>query len=121
MKELVLLGNGWGFKALYKGLKDSKWKISLLTDDLELLKVSKDEHVLINSLENLEGKILICAGYAPIIKKEVLERNIIINIHYSLLPKYRGLHSTVWALLNNERYLGLTVHLMNESIDDGWC
>jgi methionyl-tRNA formyltransferase len=36
-----------------------------------------------------------------------------------LLPKYRGLHSTVWSILNNEPYFGLTIHIMNEFIDDG--
>jgi methionyl-tRNA formyltransferase len=63
--------------------------------------------------------LIICAGYKPIIKKEFLQLNNIINIHYSLLPKFRGLHSTVWAILNNEPFLGYTIHIMNEFIDDG--
>ena len=49
----------------------------------------------------------------------MVENNICINVHYSLLPKYRGLHSTVWAIINDEEYIGLTIHLMNEYMDDG--
>lgn len=48
-----------------------------------------------------------------------MNKNKIINIHYSLLPKYRGYHSTVWAIINDEKYLGLTIHEMSEYIDDG--
>lgn len=119
MREIVLIGSGWGYKALYLGFKNYKEKLYILTEDENIKKKRKENHELIKSINEIENKIIICAGYQPIIQKKILDRNTIINIHYSLLPKYRGLHSTVWAILNGEEKLGLTVHLMNEYIDDG--
>jgi methionyl-tRNA formyltransferase len=42
-----------------------------------------------------------------------------INIHASILPTYKGKHSDVWALINGEKKLGVTVHRLNEKFDDG--
>ena len=72
-----------------------------------------------HDLEGFSDDLLLFAGYKPIVPSSVLHRNICLNIHYSLLPNYRGLHSTVWAILNDEDYLGATIHVMNENIDDG--
>ena len=119
MREIVLIGSGWGYKALYSGFENYKEKLYILTEDENIIKKRKKNHELIKGIDEIENKIIICAGYQPIIQKKILDRNVVINIHYSLLPKYRGLHSTVWAILNGEKKLGLTVHLMNEYIDDG--
>jgi len=42
-----------------------------------------------------------------------------INIHGSLLPKYRGRTPHVWAIINGETKTGITAHLINEKVDDG--
>lgn len=42
-----------------------------------------------------------------------------INFHGSLLPKYRGRTPHIWAIINNEKYTGITAHLMTENCDDG--
>lgn len=42
-----------------------------------------------------------------------------VNIHASILPTYKGKHSDVWALINDERILGITVHRLNPGFDDG--
>lgn len=42
-----------------------------------------------------------------------------INIHCSLLPKYRGLMPSFWTLLYGEKYSGISIFLMNDKIDDG--
>jgi amino acid adenylation domain-containing protein len=42
-----------------------------------------------------------------------------INYHDSLLPKYAGIHATSWAIYNNEKWHGITWHLMEEQIDAG--
>ena len=42
-----------------------------------------------------------------------------LNIHASVLPTYKGKHSDVWALINDEKRLGITVHRLNENFDDG--
>ncbi|WP_294142919.1 formyltransferase family protein [uncultured Sanguibacteroides sp.] len=70
-------------------------------------------------IDKCRRMLLIFAGYKPVVSPEVLKENICINIHYSLLPAYRGVHSTAWAILNDESYLGLTIHEINEYIDAG--
>lgn len=42
-----------------------------------------------------------------------------LNLHTALLPKYKGLMPTFWALKNNEREIGISVFIMNEDIDTG--
>jgi len=42
-----------------------------------------------------------------------------INTHFGLLPRYRGISPIFWALLNQEKEIGITVHYINEGIDDG--
>ena len=42
-----------------------------------------------------------------------------VNIHASILPKYRGKNSDVWALINDERTLGVTVHRLDDRYDNG--
>nr|WP_284694983.1 formyltransferase family protein [Photobacterium galatheae] len=43
----------------------------------------------------------------------------ILNIHLSPLPKYRGVRPVNWALKNGEKHHGVTIHEINEGIDDG--
>ena len=42
-----------------------------------------------------------------------------INIHGSLLPKYRGSTPHVWAIINGEKEAGITAHFIDESVDNG--
>jgi len=48
-----------------------------------------------------------------------LPRRGILNLHYSLLPSYRGVYPVNWALINGEEKTGFTYHFVNEKIDDG--
>ena len=43
----------------------------------------------------------------------------ILNIHPSLLPKYKGLNTHQRAISNNEKYSGCTVHIVNSKLDSG--
>ena len=43
----------------------------------------------------------------------------ILNIHPSLLPKYKGLNTHIRALANNEKFSGCTVHFVNNRLDSG--
>tara|TARA_B100001175_G_C19256670_1_gene517382 strand:+ start:11 stop:583 length:573 start_codon:yes stop_codon:yes gene_type:complete len=68
---------------------------------------------------NLE---LVClAGYMKILSKKFIDKfpGKIINIHPSLLPKYKGLNTHLRAIENNETVSGCTVHYVNENLDDG--
>ena len=46
-------------------------------------------------------------------------KGIILNIHPSLLPKYKGLNTHQRAIDNNEKFSGCTVHLVNSKLDSG--
>lgn len=114
--RLVLVGDGWGAVAAYKGLQFIGIPICVMTNDVVLQNMSKPFK---GRLDSLCDELIIFAGYKTIIRRSILSKNVCVNIHYSLLPKYRGFHSTVWAILNNEPLLGVTVHLMDEYIDNG--
>ena len=89
--------------------------------------------ILINTtLKNNENKILmylkkyqisfIClAGYMKIISNNLIKRykRKIINIHPSLLPKFKGLNTFSRMIKNNEKKGGCTVHYVNEKLDSG--
>ena len=90
-------------------------------------------YIIVNTkLRNYENRILqilkknkislIClAGYMKIISKKFLEnyRKKIINIHPSLLPKFKGLKTFSRILKNKEKKTGCTVHYVNEKLDSG--
>ncbi|MBC7428132.1 MAG: methionyl-tRNA formyltransferase [Bacteriovorax sp.] len=65
--------------------------------------------------------ILLSINYLFIIEKHLIElpRIIAINIHGSKLPKYRGRAPHIWALINGEKSLGITVHQIDEGCDTG--
>ena len=108
-KRIILIGDGWGAISAFKSLQKLPNHIIVLTDDEDILAEKPDR---ITNLDGLKNELLIFAGYKPIVPIDILDNNTCINIHYSLLPTYRGLHSTVWAILNDEPKLGLTIHLM---------
>ena len=90
-------------------------------------------YILINTnLRNYENKILfnlkkykisfIClAGYMKIISKKIVNKfnKKIINVHPSLLPKFKGLNTFKRVLDNKEKKTGCTVHYVNNRLDDG--
>ena len=82
---------------------------------------NKDE---INTLKFLnKNKInLIClAGFMKVLSKQFINRfrGKILNIHPSLLPKYKGLNTHQRAIKNKEKYSGCTVHYVNSKLDSG--
>ncbi len=115
--KIIVIGDGWGAVAALKGLSKFRLPVYAISNDPDVLEIAPKQ--LHDDLANFTEDLLLFAGYKPIVPMAVLKRNTCLNIHYSLLPNYRGLHSTVWAILNNEDYLGATIHLMNENIDDG--
>lgn len=75
----------------------------------------------VEKLRELNLDLLVVAAYGQILKKRVLElpRLGCVNVHASLLPKYRGAAPVAWAILNGERITGVTVFLMDEGMDTG--
>jgi len=80
-----------------------------------------DEPGFIHTLAELKPDLFIAAGYALILKPQVLSvaRTLAANFHASLLPDYRGKHPVFWALRHGEKWAGLSVHAMDAGIDTG--
>jgi len=72
-------------------------------------------------IENLQPDLAIVCAYGQIIPKEILEipKFGILNIHPSLLPKYRGATPIQTAILNGDKQTGVTIMKMDEKMDHG--
>jgi len=80
----------------------------------------KDEN-LVADLSNTDWDVFVVAAYNKLIPKNVLDipRRGCLNIHPSLLPKFRGPSPALSAILADERTTGVTVMQMNEKMDEG--
>lgn len=119
INEIIFAGSGHGGIAAFKSLQKEFTHINAITDDTDIISLFRNTDKKIESFLDSNFKVVVCAGYQFIIPEYILNKKIIINTHPSLLPKYRGLHALVWAMLNFEKELGFTIHLMNKHIDDG--
>lgn len=83
--------------------------------------LKKSENDILLHLKNYRISFICLAGYMKIISKKVVNqyKNKIINIHPSLLPKYRGLNTYSRIIKNKERKTGCTVHFVNDKLDEG--
>ena len=70
-------------------------------------------------IEGLKPDFIIVAAYGQILPKDILDIAPCINLHASLLPKYRGASPIQEALLNDDSYTGVTSMLMEEGLDSG--
>ena len=72
-------------------------------------------------LKNYEADVFVVAAFGQILSKEILEmpKYGCINIHASLLPKYRGAAPIQWSILNGEEKTGVTIMQMDEGLDTG--
>lgn len=95
-------------------------KIGILTNNNNLgNKLSKYFKVIFSTKNIKSFDVIVLISYSKIIKKELLNKKIFLNIHNSLLPKYRGLHAFTWAIINGEKILGYTLHRVSSHIDSG--
>jgi len=99
----------------YMSLKDVALKMGLKVFQPD--NVNSAEYMEI--IENLSPDLIIIVSYHSIIKKPLIEKYKIINLHGSLLPKYRGRAPINWAIINGEKETGVTVHFVDEGIDTG--
>lgn len=138
---IFISGRGSNLKNLIYHSRDNSFPINInlvISNNrkafgINYAKKYKIPYVFINTkLINYENKILlnlkkykisfIClAGYMKIISNKIIKdyRGKIINIHPSLLPKFKGLNTFARILKNNESEAGCTVHYVNEKLDSG--
>ena len=82
---------------------------------------SKDEDEIIALFNAYEVDMIVMAGWMKVMSKKFCDEfaGRIINLHPSLLPKYKGLHAVEQALKAGETETGCTVHFVNEYLDSG--
>ena len=103
-----------------KGLNYAKiYKIKKKVFNFKKKNLSEKSLLSILKMNNIE---MIClAGFMKILSKKFIQKfkGKILNIHPSLLPKYKGLNTHQRVLNNKEKYSGCTVHLVNARLDSG--
>lgn len=73
----------------------------------------------IKTIKDLNPDMIIVAAYGKILPKDILDIAPCVNLHASLLPKYRGASPIQQSLLNNDDYTGITAMKMDVGLDDG--
>jgi phosphoribosylglycinamide formyltransferase-1 len=138
---VFISGSGTNLKTLIKNSREYNFPINIScivsstkkAQGLNFGKIYKIPHYILNlnNLLNLELVLqklknnnisLIClAGYMKILKKNFFNKfnGKIINIHPSLLPKYKGLNTFKRILKSKEKITGCTVHHVNNKLDSG--
>ena len=83
-------------------------------------KIIKEKEIL-SLLYKYKIELICLAGFMKILSKSFIQKfnGKILNIHPSLLPKYKGLNTHARALSNQDKYSGCTVHLVNSKLDSG--
>jgi len=103
-----------------KGLNFAdKYKIKKKIYDFNDMKKSED--LILKQLKINKINLICLAGFMKILSPNFIKKfkGIILNIHPSLLPKYKGLNTHERVLQNKEKYSGCTVHYVNSRLDSG--
>ena len=81
----------------------------------------QSENKVLATLKHYDIHMVFLAGFMKILSRNFIVKftGKILNIHPSLLPKYKGLNTHQRALDNNEKYSGCTVHFVNSKLDSG--
>ena len=139
---VFISGTGSNLKSLIKFSKKKKSPISIdliisnnpKAKGLKLGKINKIkrkvynfkrkynfENQILSDLKERKIKMICLAGFMKILSRNFITKfkGKILNIHPSLLPKYKGLNTHQRALDNNEKYSGCTVHFVNSKLDSG--
>lgn len=105
-----------------KALKYTPVKACALAHGLEVYQPEKIKDAsCVEYLRRYEPDIIIVEAFGQIVSKEILDmpRYGCVNVHASLLPKYRGAAPIQWAVINGDEITGVTTQRMNEGIDTG--
>ena len=107
--------NAYGLKVA------NKYKIKTHILDSKNLATENFEILLDKILKKNNINLICLAGFMKILSKDFVKKwpKMILNIHPSILPHFRGLNAQKQAIENNAKYSGCTVHFVNEVMDGG--
>jgi methionyl-tRNA formyltransferase len=108
---------GRGRKVILSPVKE----LSLQNHLIPLQPEKAKEEAFQETLRDLQPDLIVVVAYGQILTKSVLDipKYGAINVHASLLPKYRGAAPIAWAILNGEAVTGVTTMMMDEGMDTG--
>ena len=133
MNLALFVSGGLGFKVL-EHLKESKHSIRCVFTDSNsesIVEKANDNRLPIfignprndralRFIDAYEIDIILSVNYLFLIERLLFSKaKLAVNVHGSLLPKYRGRTPHVWAIINNESNTGVTAHLIDEGCDTG--
>jgi len=134
-RNITFLLSGGGsnlYQILKKNLSSKKFNpISIISNNQiskqikELIKSNELETKVYEKIPNLKPKLLgdcdivFSVGYLKKINSEIIECYDVINLHPSLLPKYKGLMTHKRMLINKEDKYGYSIHKVTKYLDDG--
>ena len=140
--SVFISGRGSNLLSLikYSKIKKSKIKINLIISNnkfskglefakknnikfhiIDYSKKKKAEHKILSYLRKNKIDLICLAGFMKILSYDFIKKfkNPILNIHPSLLPKYKGLNTHRKAIKNKDKFSGVTVHLVTSKLDSG--
>tara|TARA_B100000963_G_scaffold33549_1_gene24911 strand:- start:989 stop:1750 length:762 start_codon:yes stop_codon:yes gene_type:complete len=113
----------YAIKYIFNKLFNKSVKQFLSSEGINLIELNEsiNSEKSLNKLTALEPDLLISIAGNEIFKKDLinLAPKGCLNLHTGLLPKYRGLMPTFWAMKNKEEYIGVSVFFVDEGIDSG--
>jgi len=120
-KPIIIAGGGVFYSDATDELSNFAKKHNIKFQTYTFKNSLKDELKVLQILKKKNIKIICLAGFMKILSKEFIKRfkGKIINIHPSLLPKYKGLDTHNRAINNNDKYSGCTVHYVTPKLDSG--
>ena len=107
-------------KSSAKGLKYANQQ-KIEKKIINFISPKESEKKIINLLAKKKISFICLAGFMKVLSNNFLKKfnGKIVNMHPSLLPKYKGLNTHKRVIKNNEKFTGCTVHLVNPKLDAG--
>ena len=132
-KKILILAsqNGSNFEAIIKYFKNrTDLTFELLVNNKNAYALKRAKNLNVRAIYLEKNKIddfiiksdydfIFMAGFLQILKEETVTKKKIVNLHPSLLPKYKGLEAIKKAFLNNENKTGITIHYATKNVDEG--
>lgn len=112
---------GRGYKMIPTPVKSAALEYNIPVYQPVSLRKGEDAENSMKILQDIAPELIVVTAYGQILPKKILElpKYGCINIHASLLPKYRGAAPINWVLLNGETETGVTSMQMSEGLDTG--
>ena len=107
-----------------RGLQSAPSPVKLLAQKykIEVLAPEKaKDNIFIEKIKSLNPDLIVVVAFGKILPKEILDipKKGTLNVHASLLPKYRGAAPVQWAILTGETKTGITIMRLDETLDTG--